>query len=88
MISNRNDEDEPVELTSVQGSTEAEVIKSLLESSDIIVTLVSSITQMILPFSVNGLGMIKILVPKKHRNTALKILDEYRSTQSSADSPE
>ena len=80
-----NNEDEPVELISVQGSTEAEVIKSLLESSDIMVTLVSPISQIIYPFSVDGLGLIKIMVPNKDRDFALQILDNYQSTQSETD---
>ena len=82
-----NNDDEPVELITVQGTIEAEVIKSLLESASIMVTLISPISQNIYPFSVDGLGVIKILVPLKHRNQALEILEKYQTSQPGDDQP-
>ena len=47
------------------GSVEAEVIKSFLKSHGIPSLLKGLVVQSVHPFSMDGLGEIKILVPKK-----------------------
>jgi Putative prokaryotic signal transducing protein len=63
------------ELVSVWGPAEAEVIKSFMESQGIPCIYKSRVVQSIHPFSMNGLGEIKIFVPEKDYETAKKILE-------------
>jgi len=63
------------ELTSVWGPVEAEVIKSFLESQGIPCIQKGRIGHDIYPFSMNGLGEIRIFVPEKDYETARKLLE-------------
>jgi len=65
------------ELISVWGQTEADVIKTLLESHGIRSVSRGRILQSIYPFSVNGLGEIKILVLEEDYEAAKSILAEF-----------
>jgi hypothetical protein len=63
------------ELTSVWGPAEAEVIKSFLESQGIPCIYKGRVVQSIHPFSVDGLGEIRIFVPEKDYETAKKLIE-------------
>lgn len=61
------------------GSAEAEVVKSFLESHGIPCMLKGLVVQSVHPFSMNGLGEIKILVPKKDHALAEKLLKSHQA---------
>jgi hypothetical protein len=63
------------ELTSVWGPAEAEVIKSFLESQGIPCIFKGRVVQSIHPFSVDGLGEVRIFVPEKDYETAKKLVE-------------
>lgn len=63
------------EVHKVWGQNEADVIKSFLESMGIPCYFQGRIVQSIYPFSTDGLGEIKILVPEKDYETARKLLE-------------
>jgi hypothetical protein len=56
------------------GSVEAEVVKSFLESHGISCLLKGLVVQSVHPFTMDGLGEIKILVPEKDHVLAQKLL--------------
>lgn len=62
------------ELHKVWGPVEAEVIKSFLESHGIQCLLTGKVVQSVHPFSADGLGEIKILVPMKDYQIAKTLL--------------
>jgi len=62
------------ELTSIWGLAEAEVIKSFLESQGIPCIYKGQVVHSIHPFSVDGLGEIRIFVPEKDYETAKKLM--------------
>ena len=64
------------ELTSVEGSMEAEIIKCKLESFQIPVLLQYEAAGRIFGITLNGLGKVKILVPESFLEEARKILAE------------
>jgi len=64
-----------VELSKVWGPVEAEVIKTMLESYGIPCLMRGQVVQSILPYSVDGMGQIKILVPKKDLANAKKLIE-------------
>jgi hypothetical protein len=64
------------ELHSVWGQSEADVIKALLESHGISSVFRGRILHSIYPFSMNGLGEIKIFVLEEDYEAARSILDE------------
>jgi hypothetical protein len=63
------------ELTSVWGPAEADVIKSFLESLGIPCIFKGRVVQSIHPFSVDGLGEVRIFVPEKDYETAKKLIE-------------
>jgi hypothetical protein len=67
-------ESEFKEVYKAWGSPEAEVIKSFLESQDIPCLLKGLVVQSVHPFTMDGLGEIKILVPEKDHALAEKLL--------------
>jgi hypothetical protein len=69
----QNDED-LVEVTRVWEATEAEIIKGFLESEGIPCYFRGQILHSLYPIFVDGLGEIKIFVPKKDLKTALALL--------------
>jgi hypothetical protein len=64
------------ELTAVEGSMEAEIIKSKLESFQIPVLLRFESAGHIFGITMNGLGKVKIMVPESYLAEAKKILAE------------
>ncbi len=70
--------DDTVELMAVQGEIEANVIRSLLNSAGIISILKSDIVQEVTPITVDGLGIVRILVKKSDLRKARELLEEYR----------
>ena len=75
MTDNNNDQDlEMVEVHKVWGPAETEVIKSLLESHGIFTMTRGHVLQSVLPLTADGMGEIKILVPKKFAARAKKVI--------------
>jgi hypothetical protein len=64
------------ELTTVMGPVEAEVIRTFLESQGIPCILRGRMAQSIYPFSVDGMGEIKILVSEADYDAAEELLKE------------
>lgn len=62
------------ELTSVEGSMEAEIIKSKLESYQIPVLLQYEAAGRIFGITMDGLGKVKIMVPESFLAEAKKVL--------------
>ena len=62
------------EVRKVWGPAEAEVIKSFLKSHGIPCIFRGQVVQSVHPFSADGLGEIKILVPEEHFALAKKLL--------------
>ncbi len=67
-------ESEFKEVFKAWGSAEAEVVKSFLQSHGIPCLLKGLVVQSVHAFSMDGLGEIKILVPKKDYDLAEKLL--------------
>ncbi len=65
-----------MELMAVEGSMEAEIIKSKLESFQIPVLLQYEAAGRIFGITMNGLGKVKIMVPQEFLEEAKKILAE------------
>jgi hypothetical protein len=64
------------EVLKTQGSVEAEVVKSYLESNGISVLLRGLVVQSVHAFTADGLGRIKVFVPAKDFETAKKLLEK------------
>ena len=75
-------DDKLKQVCSVWGMAEAEVIKSLLGSYGIKCLLRSHVVQSVHPFSVDGLGELKIFVNEKDYNRAKKIISEHLNRDS------
>ncbi|HHF52165.1 MAG: DUF2007 domain-containing protein [Candidatus Aminicenantes bacterium] len=65
-----------IEVTTVQGPVEAEVIKSFLESCGITAFLKGLVVQSVHAFSADGLGKIRIMVDEKDYQKAKSLLKE------------
>jgi len=77
MINNKNKKNPDlkfIEVHTVQGPVEAEVIKSLLESHGISVFLKGLVVQSVHAFSADGLGKITILVKEEDSETAKQLI--------------
>jgi hypothetical protein len=70
-----NHDEELVELTKVQGEFEARLIKGALEAQGIESMIRAGIVQNVLPFTVDGLGVMKIFVHRKNVARAEEILN-------------
>jgi len=70
-----NRDDELVELTKVQSEFEARLIKGALDAQGIESMIKAGISQNVLPFTVNGLGVEKIFVHRKNLARAEEILN-------------
>lgn len=64
------------ELMAIEGSMEAEIIKSKLESYDIPVLLQYEAAGRIFGITMDGLGKVKILVPEDLLEEARSLLNE------------
>jgi hypothetical protein len=71
------DEEGLVELISVQGEMTAQVIIGLLESEGIEAMMKSNQTFSALPFTVDGMGAVRIMVRKEDLEKARKVLEDY-----------
>jgi len=74
-----DDGDELVELISVQGEMNARVLVGALQSEDIEVMLKSNQAFAALPFSVDGMGAVRLMVRRKDLHRARIVLEEYRA---------
>ena len=63
-----------VDIQSVQGPVEAEIIKSLLASHGIPCLMRGLVVQSVHAFSADGLGKIKIVVMEKYAETAKQLI--------------
>ena len=63
----------------VWNDSEANVVRSLLESYGIRVTVSSDLTHAVYPLTVDGLGEIRISVAEEQRDEALRILEAHRT---------
>jgi hypothetical protein len=70
-----------VELFKVWGPAEAEVIKTMLESYGIPCLMRGQVVQSILPSSVDGMGEIKIFVPKKDLAKAKNLIEQKKTKE-------
>jgi hypothetical protein len=73
--------DKLVELATVQGDFEAQVLKGMLESEGIEVAIRAGVSQNVLPLTVNGLGEMKLYVKEADYPAALAIMDEGREPE-------
>lgn len=64
---------------------EAQLIKGILEEYGIPVSLATDISHMLYPFTLNGLGETRILVPHEALDEAQDILAGYRSQSGRVD---
>jgi len=72
-------DDENLDLVEVHkafGPAEAEVIRTMLESYGIPCIFRGKVLQSVLPFSADGMGEIKVLVPKKDLARAKKLVEQ------------
>lgn len=65
------------EVCRVWGPAEAEVIKSFLKGNGITCLLRGNVVQSVHPFSVDGLGEIRIFVPDKDYSSAKELLKSH-----------
>lgn len=65
------------EIHKVWNQTEAEIIKSFLESQGISCLIKGRIVQNVYPFTTDGLGEIKIFVLEKDCELAKKLLENH-----------
>ncbi|MFW6159623.1 MAG: putative signal transducing protein [Acidobacteriota bacterium] len=78
-----------VEIAKVWGPAEAEVVKSFLESEGISCILKGLVVQSVHPFSVDGLGEIRIFVARQNEDLAKKLIQiEKRKKTDKKDQPD
>jgi hypothetical protein len=65
-----------VEVWSVQGDVEAEILRGFLESNGINCLLSSDIPHSVYPFSIDGLGEVRVLVRPDNARDALRLLED------------
>ena len=75
-----------VELMSVQGEMEAEILRGVLESEGIKVLIKSDIVHSVHPLTVDGLGEVRIYIRKRDFLRAKVILGEYKKRDRDATS--
>ncbi len=80
------DEEGLVELISVQGEMDAQLLVGILESEGIEVLMKSNQTFSALPFTVDGMGAVRIMVKKEDLEEAKTILEAY-SGESDEENP-
>jgi len=83
MTKPQNDEDlDLAEVHKVFGPAESEVIRTMLESYGIPCIFRGKVLQSVLPFSADGMGEIKVFVPKKDLAMAKKLIQESEKRNS------
>jgi len=68
-----------IEIVTVQGPVEAEVIKSFLKSFGITSVLKGLVVQSVHAFSADGLGKIRVMVDEKDYKKAKALLEEKKN---------
>ena len=68
-------------ISRVWNDSEANLVRSLLESYGIPVTVSSDLTHAVYPLTVDGLGEIRISVPDEFREEATTILEAHRAAR-------
>jgi hypothetical protein len=85
MEKSREERDERlVELAKVQGDFEAQVLKAMLESEGIEVAVGTGVAPNILPFTVNGLGQVKLYVKESDLEAARTVMRESEEAKKDA----
>ncbi len=82
----KEDEEGLVELISVQGEMDAQLLVGILESEGVEVLMKSNQTFSALPFTVDGMGAVRIMVKKEDLEEAKTILEAY-SGESDEENP-
>jgi hypothetical protein len=77
----------PVVVFRSSGDVEAEIVRALLDSYDIPCSLNSDITHLAYPFTVDGLGEVRISVPAPLAEDARAIIEAHRQ-QPGSDGPD
>jgi hypothetical protein len=72
---------ELVELTSVQGEMEAEIIRGVLESEEIKTLVKSDLVHSVHPITIDGLGKVRIMVRRRDFLRAKVVLREYEENR-------
>ncbi|MBN2206794.1 MAG: DUF2007 domain-containing protein [Candidatus Aminicenantes bacterium] len=75
------------ELLKVYGPVEADVIKSFLESQGIPCILRGRMVQSVMPYTVDGLAEIRVLVADKDFEAAALLLDNAKKFQEDEEEP-
>ena len=75
------DDEGLVELISVQGEMDAQLLVGILESEGVEVLMKSNQTFSALPFTVDGMGAVRIMVKREDLAEAKKILEAYSGSQ-------
>jgi hypothetical protein len=75
----KENEEKLVELISVQGEMNAQVLVGILESEGIEVMMKSHQTFSALPFTVDGMGAVRLMVREKDLQRAKVLIEEYRA---------
>ncbi|MCX5754368.1 MAG: DUF2007 domain-containing protein [Candidatus Krumholzibacteria bacterium] len=91
MENSKQERDEKlVELAKVQGDFEAQVLKGMLESEGIEVAIRTGVTPNILPFTVNGLGQVRLFVKESDLDAAKAVMreNEEREKDGELEDPE
>lgn len=70
-----------VKVTEAQGITQAEIIKSFLESNGIPVELRYESIGKVLGITTDGLGVVKIFVPEEKEEEAKKLIESVKETK-------
>ncbi len=88
MENSRNERNEKlVELAKVQGDFEAQVIKGMLESEGIEVAVRTGVTPIILPFTVDGLGQVRLFVKESDLDAAKAVMREAEKAREAGGIP-
>ena len=72
---------ELVEVFRTWNEQKADMIKALLQDFDINCHLSSHITHSVYPIPVDGLGEIRVMVPKKDEEKSTDIIENYFSSE-------
>ncbi|MCF7875734.1 DUF2007 domain-containing protein [Candidatus Bipolaricaulota bacterium] len=72
---------ELVEVFRTWNEQKADMIKALLQDFDINCYLSSHITHSVYPIPVDGLGEIRVMVPKKDEEKSTDIIENYFSSE-------
>ncbi len=70
-----------VKVEEAQGITEAEIIKSFLESNGIPVELRYESIGKVLGITTDGLGVVKIFVPEEKEEEAKRLIESVKETK-------